>query len=175
MRKLFFLFGVATIMIFSGCGDSDERPESYFTVNGERLFLGEGFIYDWGTNNQITTRNYDIELCDSESAYANYIEFTISSNSTTRLQEGTYSYKQISEKGFFTSPKIGMNIKYDGNDVAISGTRLKEFDMANISGDIVVTQEEGDYKFVIDMKFEVDGKPYVIYGEYWGALKSYTY
>jgi len=159
-------------MLFSGCTKDEERPENYFEVNGEKYKVPLGYIDDDGTNSEITYRNYDIKICDQLDKSRAFFLFTIKSNSTTRLEEGTYSYSYSYKKGVFSTPTIGFDVVYDERGQAISGTRIKESQMSNIQGSVQVSQEEGDYKFTIDFSFTYNNESYVVKGQFWDTLKT---
>jgi len=172
-KNVFNLLLLVTVLFITSCMDSDdEKPDNYFEVNGEKFMMSEAYIDDDGTDNEITYRSYDILLCDSKETKGNYVQFTTLSNSTLRLEEGTYSYKYFLEKGYFGNPEIGMNIEYDSKGQAINGTRYTEYNMNNIMGSVIITQEEGDYKFVINLSFEVDGVAKTAKVIYWGPLSE---
>lgn len=162
------------IVSLCACEVEEERPSSYYSINGEIYEIPLGFIDDDGTNSEITYRYYDILLSDHLEIPQNYIAFTIHSLSTQRLAEGTYEFSSYG-KGVFNYFELGQNIKYDSSGEAISGVRMSYYNISNVDGTIIVEQEDGDYRFIFEISFEYNSKNYEIKGEYWAPLTEYNY
>ena len=171
MRKLFLLFaGILTISFFNSCADEEVEPAGHFTYDGNEYTVEYGVIDDKGTNDEITYRKYAIELKSGNiDDPKSYLKFVIYSNSTTRLEEGVYTYAYIAGASEFSYLKFGCDIEYDESGVAISGTRISE-SSATISGTITVSQEDGDYKFIFDMDVTYNSNTSKLTGEFHDIL-----
>lgn len=169
MRKLTaFLTMVA---FFVSCEPIEEAPK-YLEINGESADLTMGTIDDNGTNSSITYREYVLTFASGESKPSDYIRFTLYSTSTSRLEEGTYTYTYLGYgAGDISWLKVGKNIQYDNSGVAISGTRINESDF-DFEGTVTVSMEDDLYKFVFDLT-GVDGDlNYIVKGEFSDLLKE---
>lgn len=175
MRSIYFCLTALLLSVLNSCSTEEERPTSYFSLNGSNYELPYGFIDDDGTNSDITYRMYDIFLSNSSDYPENYIEFTILSNSTERLEEGVYSYQYFYEEGCFTYFALGHSIKYDASGEAISGTRMSYYSIEDLEGTITVEKEDGDYKFIFDLTFTFENNNYNLEGMYWDSLTQYSY
>jgi hypothetical protein len=172
MKRTFLITAVLSIALFvMSCGSTDERDPNTLIINGENKSLGVGYLGDEGTNTQISYRKYSLEFADKEEFPANYISFSIFSNSTTRLNEGVYEYNYGYESGAFSDLNLGHDIKYDSQGVAVSGTRINEYYMDDIQGTVTVSMEDGDYKFDFNISFTYNDRNYVVKGVFWDVLK----
>ncbi len=154
----------AVIMLLAACGEV-EVPNKYFEMDGERYELGIGQIYDRGTDADITYRNYDLGFATSASNPRNYISFELFSNSTTRIEEGSYTYKYWAEKGEISSIVIGTGISYDNSGEAIAGTRYSESN-SDFEGTVTVSKKNDNYSFVFDITITRDSESHTITGEF---------
>lgn len=173
MKKTFGLFFLATLLCLSSCTVEDSKPADYLSINGQEYSITSGSISDNGTNNDITYRSYFIKLYSGESSYnsENYIQFMIQSNDTQRLQEGTYQIVSTgADQGEVSYLEVGADIKYDDQSEAISGKKYPYANISDESGTVIVSQEDGDYKFEIDAKFSHSENEYEIKGFYWNTL-----
>lgn len=171
MKKLFYFSSIiAIIALFSSCGEV-ELPNKFFEINGESYSLEVGQMIDYGTNYDITYRTYDLGFASSSSTPKNYISFYLYSNSTTRIEEGTYSYEYIGSKGSITDVNVGINLTYDGSGEAISGTRFSDY-TSTFEGTVTISKKNDNYSFVFDLTITDDDETYTITGEYNDVLSE---
>lgn len=171
MNKFYGIIMVLFTLCFVSCSSDDEtRPENYLTINGTKHIISTGTIIDWGTDSEIEYRKYSLKLKDKLSNPANYINFSILSNSTKRLEEGEYTYQYLPEKGVYTNLEIGYDLEYDADNERIKGSCINEYNMENRVGTIKVSQEDGDYRFDINMTFDYKGQSYTVQSCFWDVL-----
>lgn len=164
---------LAVIFVLNSCGDSDTTAlAKYMTINGAKVRLAVAEISDYGVDEDITYREYRLSFKSSASNPANYLTFYIYSTSTTRLQEGTYTYQYAPiESGILSYTEVGSNLQYDGSGQAVSGKRISESNSA-YSGTVSVSKKNDNYYFVFDLIADYDGSIYTIEGEYNDVLTS---
>jgi hypothetical protein len=148
MKKV-FNFLILGAIVFSSCSKDDTKP-SQFSIDGSQYNLNIGTIDDYGTNNNLTYRSYSLELKDKETKPSAYIKFRMYSPSTTRLEEGTYSYTYDNyEKNRFSWVVFAHSLVYDNNGVITSGKIFDEEDYL-IVGTITVGKNSSIYTFDFD-------------------------
>lgn len=175
MRNLFLLLLLSFFVFLYGCKEEEERPASYYSINGSRFDLSLGFIDDDGTNPEVTYRMYNILLKDDQDFPTSYIKFTFLSNSTSRLEEGTYSYRYFYKKGYFANMSLGYDIQYDSEGEEVSGVTMLSHNFGDVSGTINVKQENGDYKIEFNLSFYSENEDYTLEGIYWAPLIEDNY
>lgn len=162
--SLSFLFNFCT---FSPDGT---KPDNHFSICDTNYFLDYGVIKDYGTNYEITGRNYTILLKSANSFIpANYVNFDIVSTSTSRLNEGTYSFNEDNEAGTFSQVEIGYDLKYDQTYNAVEGKRIYA-DTYMKTGQIELSMENGDYVFEFDFELMSNDSTYHITGYFTDVL-----
>lgn len=162
MWKLVFFLGV--LAVFAACEPIEETPK-FLEINGEQTSLSVGTIHDYGTNSEISYREYQLTFANSSSKPSDYIRFNIYSTNTERLQEETYTYAYWGDKGNISWLSLGQNIVYDNSGVAISGTRITESNYS-CEGTVDVSMKDEVYKFVFDLTATSNDKTYTIKGEF---------
>ncbi len=179
MKKVLF-FAALVVGVYSCASDpEEEKPENYIQFDSSKVTIGFGELDDDGTptSGEIDTRIYDIRLANSLSTNAsNYFQFTIYSNSTKRLAEGTYNFINYGgDPGDASKLKIGSNIEYDATGSAVSGTRTSSYYMSDVKGTVIVDYKDDSYSFDINLSYKVDGKSHTLKGFYWGTLSANDY
>jgi hypothetical protein len=138
-----------TLMAFSCTSDSDlDNPKlkNHFRLDNQDFPLTYGIIEDLGSNYQITGRYYNIDIQSSYGYYpTNFIRFKILSNSTSRLQEGTYNFSTEKASAFW-NVEIGTNMSYDTAGQPVSGKRFY-LDRSKYTGTIDISKLNGNYLF----------------------------
>ena len=161
---------IAIILLFYSCGEV-EVPNKFFELDEERIELSVGKIDDWGTDNDISYRTYRLGFADFTDNPENYISFRILSYSTTRIEEGTYTYQFLPEEGEITSIQVGVDLAYDSSGEAIAGTRFSESN-SEFDGTITVSKKNDNYCFVFDIIITRDDETYSLTGEYNDVLSE---
>ncbi|MCG8702384.1 MAG: hypothetical protein MI922_30310 [Bacteroidales bacterium] len=172
-RVTLFLTNLVVLALFlTSCDSTIEPAEKYMTVNGKKIELEKAYIYDWGTNSDITYREYEITF-ETEGTYpSDYLEIDFFSSSTTRLNEGTYTYKEYYYAGGnLSNIYVGLNLQYDDKGEAVSGTRFSDWD-TDFTGTVTISKKNDNYMFEFDLETEYDGQEYKITGVYNDVLKE---
>ncbi len=173
-RSLLFL-STLFVLVLGSCSGDEEEAAGVLTVNGTSYDLDYGMIYDHGTDTELTYRTYEIAFKTSDTPTpSNYITFYIRSTSTSRLQEGTYTYEYYSGKGAFSYPKIGFDVKYDSKNEAVEGTILS-YSRCDFEGTIEVSKKDGDYLFEIEIEATKGDEKYTVTSDFNDALQDDGY
>lgn len=163
LRLITTLFSI--FIILSSC-ISDKADTGFIKINETSFTLTFGLVEDYGTNNDISYRNYWIRLQSSMGDQpVHFIVFNLYSTSTVKIGEGTYTYKiSPNQGGEFTWVKVGYNIQYDDAGVKVAGTILLDSDVD--VGTIVITNQ-GDYnKIEFDIVIKKNSVTYTVKGEF---------
>lgn len=147
----------------------DELIDNYFQFNNFEYELSYGAIDDDGTNHEITGRYYDISLKSGNSFHpTNYIQFSLLSNSTSRLQEGIYLYND-STQGELWGVKLGVDLIYDETNNAVDGQRIDISSSINY-GVIDIQMKNGDYVFEFEFEFNCQNEKHKLTGYFTDIL-----
>lgn len=168
MKKYYLLW--AALLVLTSCGVTDVDPKM-LEIDGEEAQLNVGYIYDWGTNDDLTYREYELSFADAAEDPSNYISFDIFSTSTLRLQEGTYYYDTGYEEGVVSNVKTGKNIEYDAGGEAVSGLRISDWSW-DYSGSVTISMEGDIYTFEFDLTATKDDETHTITGEFTELLEE---
>lgn len=173
-KAALILTGIIALIFIQSC--ETEKPVRFFELDGKRHDLYSGFMDDWGTNTSgiINTRYYAISFRSSDDFPRDYITFFIGSQDTERLEEGTYYYDFMADRGEFSDIRVGADIRYDSDGWEIDGIIFDE-DIFDFDGVIRVSRTKyGKYDFMFDINMTVkeqykDDYPqdvYNLYGEF---------
>ena len=168
MKKINLLF--MAIAVLTSCGVTDVEPK-VLEIDGEQAQLNVGYIGDWGTNDDLTYRQYELTFADVADHPSNYLSFDVFSTSTLRLQEGTYYYDNSYESGAITNVITGKNIEYDAGGKAVAGLRLSDWTW-DYSGSVTISMEADIYTFEFDLTAEKDDQTHTIKGEFTELLEE---
>lgn len=177
MKKNLFLSIAVTVCVFmfNSCGEVEEVSK-YLTVNGTKVELSSATLSDYGTDDDITYREYVLRFKTSGTYPSTYLEFNIYSTSTTRLEEGTYTYQYSPiEEGILSYGEFGYNLVYDNTGVATSGVRIEEESAETFTGTVTVSKKNDNYLFVFDLVASEGDQTYTIEGEFNDVLTSTSY
>ncbi|MBN2612239.1 MAG: hypothetical protein JXB00_11830 [Bacteroidales bacterium] len=177
MKKILRLFlPVAGFVLLLNACSSDIKDSGFIVFNGESYPLNYGMVEDYGTNDEITYRNYWIGIQSSQGDMpSHYITFELNSNNTAKIGEGTYVYKwYASDPGEFSSVKVAFDLEYDEYGEKIAGT---VFNYMHVVEGTLVISKNGDYnKFEFNLTFEKENSTYTVTGEFSDVLhEEYFY
>ncbi len=158
------LFGA--VLLVASCSSDTKEDAGYIKINGTSYLLTYGIADDYGTNSDISYRNYWIRFQSSEGDEpSHFFTFKLYSTSTTKIGEGTYTYEYFpSQAGEFSWVKTGYNIQYDDAGEQIAGTILLDSQVEE--GSMVITKEGDTYKFDFNIVFIKNNNTYTVTGEF---------
>lgn len=171
---------LAVAVVLASCGDDDEGPSSYYTMDGSKKTLASGvFFYDNTPGesksgkdiyyHQVTLVSADINLVGASPSGTGDLVTLMLASGTTGLEIGSHSFvgsDSESEPKDFVYGDIAMGFN------AATGDRTSEYDFE--SGTVTVAKS-GDI-YTIDFEGEVvlenQTQKHTVSGHYSGTLTS---
>jgi hypothetical protein len=97
---------ISLFLILYGCKQKEEvDPGSYFTVNGQTIMLQKGYMYDFGSNTDLVSRDFDIVLVTEGINYnesnkemegtGSFVYLDLNVNSTEKFEPGTFQWNTV--------------------------------------------------------------------------------
>lgn len=155
--KLKLLALVVLPLVFFGCKE-DEKVDSasYFSVNGQNVSLHQGFLFDYGTNPDLISRDYDIVLTTQEITYdadlkemigtGSFVFFDLNIDGTEQFVPGTFSWAASSGPNTMIGAFAGITCSFESEICSYSSFADGGSVTVEVDGNIYTVNFEIDLK-----------------------------